>query len=433
MLLWPRRGLWRHGDFLRLWGAQTVSQFGSQISAIALPLVAVIALDVSAFQVALLGAVEMLPFSLFALPAGVWVDRLPRKPILVLADMGRGAALATIPLAWSLGALTIWQLYAVGFVVGLFTVFFDVAYQSYLPSLVARDLLLEGNSKLEISRSAAQIGGPGLGGVLVQAITAPYAIVADAVSFVWSALLVGRIQRREDPVVPTEERSMRRELVEGLRYLLGDPRWRAIALNVATFNFSANAAFSIFLVYAVRELDLSPATIGAVVALGNVGWLLGAMLAARVSSRIGIGRTLILGGALSGFGGLLVPLAPKSFPIPFLVASEMAIALGIVLYNVTGISLIQALVPQRMLGRMNASRRWIVWGVIPLGNVVGGALATTIGLRGTLFAGTIAAACCFLFLTVEPLRTIERLPEAGEPTPGDVLAELPLDAQTAET
>ena len=413
--LWPRGGLWRHGDFVRLWAAQTVSQFGSQVSGIALPLVAVLTLESSAFSVAMLGAVEMLPFLLIALPAGVWVDRLPRRPILIAGDLGRAVALGSIPLAWAFDVLTIWQLYVVGFVVGVFTVFFDVAYQSFLPSLVSRSQLVEGNSKLEVSRSAAQIGGPGLGGVLVGAITAPYAIVADAVSFVWSGLLVTGIRGREERSAPTETPNMKRELIEGLRYILGDRRWRAISLYVSTVNFCWAAAFSIFLVYAVRELHLSPGKIGLIFALGNLGSLVGAVLSGRVARRLGIGRTIVLSGALSGFASLLVPLAPKDNPIPFLVASQVGVAAGIVLYNVTAISLMQALTPPRLLWRMNASRRWIVWGTIPLGSLAGGVLASTVGLRETLFAGAIAASLCFLFLLAEPLRTIKQLPDPELP------------------
>ena len=430
--VWPRGGLWRHGDFLRLWAAQTVSQFGSQISGIAVPLVAILTLDSSAFSVAMLGAVEMLPFLLIALPAGVWVDRLPRRPILIAGDLGRAVALGSIPLAWAFDVLTIWQLYVVGFVVGVFTVFFDVAYQSFLPSLVSRAQLVDGNSKLEFSRSAAQIGGPGLGGILVGAITAPYAIVADALSFVWSGLLIVRIRGREERVVPTEAPNMKRELVEGLRYILGDRRWRAISLYVSTVNFCWAAAFSIFLVYAVRELHLSAGTIGLIFALGNLGSLVGAVLSGRVARRLGIGRTIVLSGALSGFASLLVPLAPQDNPIPFLVASQVGVAAGIVLYNVTAISLMQALTPPRLLGRMNASRRWIVWGTIPLGSLVGGVLASTVGLRETLFAGSIASCFCFLFLLAEPLRTIKQLPDPDEPAVAEELVELPLEAQRAE-
>ena len=186
--LWPTGGLWRHRDFLKLWSAETISQFGTQVSQLALPLVAILVLDASAFEVAALGDVEFLPFMLFTLPAGVWVDRLPRRPILIVGDFGRAALLATIPVAYVADVLTLGQLYVVGFLVGICTVFFDVAYQSYLPSLVERDQIVDGNSKLEISRSAAQVGGPGVGGGLVEIFTAPYAVLVDAISFLGSAV-----------------------------------------------------------------------------------------------------------------------------------------------------------------------------------------------------------------------------------------------------
>ena len=197
MRLWPTGGLWRHRDFLNLWGAETVSQIGSQITGLALPLVAILVLDASAFQVALLGVIEFAPFILISLPAGVWVDRLRRKPILVTADLGRALLLGSIPVAHWLGLLTIWQLYVVGFVVGVLTVFFDVAYQSYLPSLVSRDQIIDGNSKLEISRSGAQLAGPGLAGGLVQALTAPIAVLVDAISFLASGLFLFGIKQEE--------------------------------------------------------------------------------------------------------------------------------------------------------------------------------------------------------------------------------------------
>ena len=423
--------LWRERDFVLLWGAQSISQFGSQISLVALPLVAIVSLEATPFQVAALGAVEMLPFLLIALPAGVWVDRLPRKPILVLADLGRGSALATIPLAYAIDALAIWQLYVVGFVVGICTVFFDVAYQSFLPSLVAREQLVEGNSKLEVSRSAAQLGGPGVGGLLVSAITAPYAVLADAVSFAWSGLLIARIRRAEVVPARAEHASMRQELIEGVRYIVRDPRWRAIAEYVAIVNFFYSVAFSIFLVYAVRELDWSATLIGLVLALGNVGALAGALLASRVSTRVGIGRTLVLSGIVSGVPMLLIAAAPKGIAVPLVVAALGLIGFGIILYNVNAISLMQALTPERMLGRMNASRRWIVWGTIPLGNVVGGVLAETIGLRPTIFVGAIGASFCFVPLLSRPLRTIKSLPVVERPT--EELVELPLETQSAET
>ena len=426
--LWPRGGLWRHPDFLRLWGAQTLSQVGSQVSLIALPLVAVITLEASAFEVALLGTVDFLPFLLFALPVGVWVDRVARKPVLVLADVGRGLALATIPAAAIADVLTIWQLYAVGFFVGTMTVCFDVAYQSYLPSLVERTQLVEGNSKLEISRSTAQVAGPGAGGLLVAAVTAPFAILVDAVSYLWSAALLFRIRKPETPPERADGTTMWKELLEGVRYVLGDPRWRAFAGYVASVNFFMTLAYSIFMVYAVRELGLSAAVIGAMFALGNIGALAGAAVAGRVARRLGSGNTLVFAGILSGPPFLLVPLAPQSFPVPFLVAAFAIQGFAIVLFNITGVSLIQALTPSRILGRMNASRRFMVWGTIPLGSLTGGVLAETVGLRETLFAGAIGASFCFLFLLSPALRRVEEPAEEGV---GADEVRLPLETQAA--
>ena len=413
--------LLRHRDFVRLWGAQTVSQLGSQVSNLALPLVAVLVLHASAFRVALLGTVEMLPFLLFALPTGAWVDRMARRPVLVVADVLRAAALASIPIVAAVASLTIWQLYAVGFVVGTLTVFFDVAYQSYLPSLVGRTHLVEGNAKLELSRSAAQIAGPGAGGVLIGAITAPYAIAVDAVSFLWSALLVGRIRAREPVPERDENRNMLREVGEGLRYLLHDPRWRPFAAYVAIYNFGGSILFSIYVVYAVRTLHLSPGELGLVFSLGNLGWLAGALVVRRVGIRFGAGPTMIVCGLLAGAPNFLIPVAPRSLAIPFLVTAQVVIALAIVVFNVTGISLMQRLTPDRILGRLNASRRWIVWGTQPLGALAGGALATTIGLRPTLVTGALITTLCVAFLFVKPIRALRDVPDEPEPSSESLL------------
>jgi MFS family permease len=407
-------GLWRHRDFLWLWSSQTVSQFGSQVSQLALPLVAIVVLRESAFAVAMLGMVEFLPFLLFSLPAGVWVDRLPRRPMLVAADVVRALALASVPVAYWLDALSIWQLYAVGFIVGVGTVFFDVAYQSYLPTLVKRDQLSDGNSKLEISRSAAQLGGPGLGGILIAILTAPVAVAADAISFVVSALLIGRIRSAEREPVREERRSLLSELWEGLRYVLKHEYVRGMATSVAIFNFFGNVGGSIFLVYLVREFGLSATTIGLVLGLGNVGFLAGAFVAKRVEARLGVGRTIVGSMALSPFGLLLVPLAPRELAAPLLVASGVIVGFAIVLYNVSAISLMQAITPDRLLGRMNASRRFLVWGVIPLGALAGGTLASTIGLRPTLFVGAIGASLAIVPLLFSPIRSLERVPDEDQ-------------------
>jgi MFS family permease len=433
--LWPRGGLWRHADFLKLWSAETISQFGSNVSQIALPLVAVIVLHASAFQVAVLSTIDFLPFLLFTLPAGVWVDRLARRPIVVIADLGRALTLGSVPFAAAVGHVTLAQLYIVGFVTGTLTVFFDVSYQSILPSLVERDQLVEGNSKLEISRSAAQIGGPGIGGLLVRAFTAPYAVLADAISYLWSAFFLFAIRRRE--IVPeraADAPSMRRELIDGLKYLLRHRYWRPISMSTATFNFFGNVGGALLIVYAVRRLHMSPLELGVTFALSNFGALGAAVLANKIGSRLGIGRTIILGDFFGAFPLVLVPLAPVSFPIPFIVAAFTLSGFGIVLYNVTAISLTQSLTPERLLGRVNASRRFIVWGTIPLGSLVGGALAATVGLRPTLFVGALGCTLALLPLSLSAVRSIKELPTEPEvPLVEDVLLPTEAAGLSAET
>ena len=423
---WPRAGLWRHADFLKLWSAETISQLGSQVTALALPLVAIVTLEVSAFEVALLSVIELAPFILVSLPAGVWVDRMRRKQILVVADLGRVLLLMSVPLAYWLDALTMWQLYAVGFVFGALTVFFDVAYQSYLPSLVDREQLVEGNAKLEVSRSGAQIAGPSIAGPVIELLTAPVALVADALSFLASALFLFGIKRQEQlPERKPEEAKpkMRAELSEGVRYVLGHRYLRWIAASTATFNFFGSIMFAIFLVYAVRELDLSPTALGFIFAVGNVGYLAGAVLTSRVSRRLGIGPTLVLGTA-TGASSLLIPLAPEASPIPFLVASQAITSLGLPIYNVTQVSFRQAITPERLQGRMNSVMRFIVWGVMPLGSLLGGALATATDLRVAIWVGAIGMSFSCLPIVLSPVRTLRAMPEATEATPadGEVLA-----------
>ena len=422
---WPTGGLWRHGDFLKLWSAETISQFGSQVGGLALPLVAILVLDASAFEVAALTTVEFLPFILFTLPAGVWVDRLPRRPILIVGDFGRAVLLVTIPIAYVADALTLGQLFVVGFLVGIFQVFFDVAYQSYLPSLVDRDKIIEGNSKFEISRSAAQVGGPGLGGVLVQVFTAPYAVLLDAISFVASGLFILGI-RKEEPR-PEVERdvdgrkpSLWTDLKEGLRFVLGNANLRAQAGCTATSNLFSSVAFSILLVYAVRELDLSAGLIGAVFSAGAIGSLGAALTATRVSRRFGIGPTSIVVAALFGPTMLLVAFAPTgNAAIPFLVAAMLVFGYTVVVYNIAQVSYRQAICPPRLQGRMNSVMRFIVWGTIPVGTLLGGALATWIGFRETIVVGAIGGGLGALFLFFSPQRHLRDLPEPVD----DIVAE----------
>lgn len=413
MKLWPTGGLWRHPDFVKLWSAETVSQFGTQFTQLALPLAAIDVLDASAFEVAALTTVEFLPFLLVSLPAGVWVDRLRRRPMLVAGDLARAGLLASIPIVYAFDALTIWQLYAVGFFVGIATVFFDVAYQSYLPSIVQRDQLIDGNAKLEISRAAAQLGGPGLAGVVIQALKAPAAIAVDAVSFVGSALFIFRIRKHErSPQAEGPRRRMREELREGLRYVLTHPYLKNIAACTALFNFFGNMGFAVLLVFARRDLGLSPLAIGLALTISNVGPLVAAFNAHRISSRFGVGRTIIWASVLGGPAFLIIPFAPQgNAALTFLIPAFILGGLANVIYNVTQVSLRQAITPERIQGRMNSVMRFIVWGTIPLGSLIGGVLATTIGVKETLIVGGIG--CCIPFLPVlfSPVRGIRTMPE----------------------
>jgi MFS family permease len=437
--LWPTGGLWRHPDFLKLWSAETISVFGSTVDDIAFPLVAVLVLDASAFEVAVLGTVLFLPFLLFTLPAGVLVDRLPRRPILIVGDFGRAALYATVPIAYVADVLTLWQLYAVGFLVGVFQVFFDVAYQSYLPSLVDRDRIVEGNSKLEISRSAAQVGGPGLGGLLVEIFTAPYAVLVDALSFVGSGLFLLGIRKHEETpqraTIDGRKTSLWTELREGFRFVIGNPNLRAQAGCTGTSNFFSNVAFAAFLVFAVRELGLSAGAIGLIFSVGAAGTFLAAVTANRLSTRFGIGPTTIAVGALWGPATIAIGFAPEgNAAIPILIAATVISGFSIVVYNIVQVSYRQAICPPRLQGRMNSVMRFIVWGTIPLGTLAGGGLATWLGLREAIVIGGIGTTVAILWIVFSPQRHLHEMPEpiedeprvdelgAGLPAIGDPLA-----------
>ncbi len=412
------RSLWRHPDFLKLWSAETISQFGSQVTGLALPLVAILTLQASAFEVGLLTAIEFLPFLIVGLPAGVWVDRLRRRPILIAGDLGRAAALGSIPLAYVLGVLSIAQLYVVAFVVGVLTVFFDVAYQSYLPSLVDRSQLVEGNSKLEVSRSGAGVLGPGIAGALIELFRAPLAIALDALSFVLSGLFVLLIRRQEPVPVRAmtadgSRAGMRAQIAEGLRYVLGHPLLRHIAATTATSNLFSIMAQAVLLVYAVRELGLEPGTIGLIFSLGALGFLGGAVLTAPITRRVGLGRAIVGSIFFSGFALLLVPLAPRDNPVPLLVAAQAIVGFGVPIYNINQVSLRQAITPERMQGRMNATMRFVVWGVFPIGALIGGVLGTTIGLQPTLWVSAIGATFAFLPVFFSQVRSLRAIPEAA--------------------
>lgn len=409
--------LWRHRDFLKLWSAETISRFGSEITGLALPLAAVIVLDASPFAVSALIVVETLPFVLFAIPAGVWVDRLARKPILVAADIARAVLLLSIPIAYAFDALTMGQLYVVGFLVGIGTVFFDVSYQSYLPSLVAREQLVDGNSKLEISRSGSQLAGPGAAGGLIGLVGAPVAILVDALSFLFSAVFLFAI-RKPEPRPQREEGapkpSMVAEAKEGLRFVLRSRYLRPICICTGMANFFWSMSGAILIVYAVRELDLSPALIGLVFSIANVGPLAAAFTTARISRRFGVGRTILWSAVIFGSALVVYAAAPKDLAVPLFIGAGIVAGFSVVAYNVTQLSFRQAICPERLQGRMNAVIRFLVWGTMPLGALLGGALGTWIGLRPALWVAAIGALFTFVPILLSPVRSIRRMPEPGE-------------------
>ncbi|HEY8291581.1 MAG TPA: MFS transporter, partial [Thermomicrobiales bacterium] len=410
-------GLWRHANFLRLWTGQTISQFGSQITLLALPLAAALTLHATPAEMGILSAAETAPFLLVGLFAGVWVDRLHRRPILLITDFARGVLLLAIPLAALLGALTIGLLYAVAFLVGILTVFFDVAYQSFLPALVGRAQLVEGNSKLEVSRSAAQIAGPGAAGGLVQLVTAPIAIVVDAASFFISALFLVFVRVPEPAPAPRiAGRSIWREIGEGLRVVVHNPLLRAIAGSTATSNLGGNIAQAILILYLTRPLGLGAGVIGVIFATGSVGFLCAALLAERIAGRFGLGPAIVGSIAVGALGALLIPIAqrPAGFAIPLLIASQFILGGSGTVYNINQVSLRQAITPDHLLGRMNATMRFIVWGTLPIGALIGGVLGGAIGLRPTLIVGAVIQSGAFLWTYFSPVRALREQPEEAD-------------------
>jgi MFS family permease len=391
-----------------------VSQLGSQVSLLALPLLAIKTLHATTFQVGALSAVEFAPFIVVGLQAGVIVDRRRRGPVLIAGDIGRAIALISIPVAWWLGVLTLAQLFVVVFITGVLTVFFDVAYQSYLPALVDRDQLGDGNAKLEMSRSGAEIAGPGLAGSLVQLVGAPAAVVADAVSFVLSAIGVLSIRREEPPVrraEPTDRPTMRSEIAQGLRYVLGHPALRLIAGCTATSNYFHSMLSAVLLVYLVRTLHYSAGLIGLLFMISNLGFLTGAAISGRVQRRLRLGPTILTSILISEIGSLVVGFSPVRFAFGWIVGGMLLFAFGGPIYNIAQVSYRQAITPNEMLGRMNATMRFVVWGTMPLGSLTGGLLGTVLGLRPTLAIAGAGGMLSVLWALGRPVRTLDAIPD----------------------
>jgi MFS family permease len=404
--------LLRHADFRRLWAADALSQAGTQVTFIALPLLLIKVLDAGPFEVGLLTTFEFLAFLVVGLPAGVWVDRMRRRNVLIVTDLVRGLLYGSLPLAWAFDVLTLGQVYVVALVAGVCTVFFDVAYQSYLPHLVGRDNLVEGNAKLQGTQSVAQVAGPTVGGVLVQALTAPYAILVDAASYLWSAVWVGAIQSREPRPERAPDRHLGREMKEGLAFVLGNRLLRAITACTGTANLFQNVGMTVFVVLlaSASGLNLSAGTIGLLFSATAVGGVFGAMVARRFAGWVGQGPALWISIAIGVPAVLPMPFVQRGWLLWLLAAGQVVFGASIVVYNITQVSFRQLLCPERLLGRMNATIRFAVWGTIPIGSLLGGILGATIGLRPTLWVAVAGSLLAVLPVFLSPLRTMRELP-----------------------
>ena len=392
--------LWLHSGFLKLWAAETVSGFGSQVTIVALPLLAALTLDASPLQMGLLSAAGTAPFLLIGLLVGVLVDRVRRIPLLVASDLARAALLAGIPVAWMFGWLNMGLLYTVALGTGVFTVVFEVAAMSLLPALVGRKNLVEGNGKLEASRSLAQVGGPGISGWLVGLFGAPLTILLDAISYLASAVFLVRLKIPEEPSSSGSRRPALQDVLEGLRVVFTHRLLRPLVLCSTTHSFFGFVFLSVYVLYLTDDLGLGPATVGLVFALGGVGALLGALAANPVARKVGQGRAMAGSMVTCGLFGMAIPLAVvvPAVALPMILAAEFIQYLFLTSYRVGEVSARQALTKDHLLGRVNATQRFLVYGAIPLGGLCGGFLGEMIGVPLTLVTGMLGVLLASLWL-----------------------------------
>jgi len=405
------RGRWVEGEFLKLWGGQTVSELGSSITLLALPTAAVLVLHANVLQVGLLAAMTRIPFPFLSLFAGVVVDRLPKRPILILCDSGRCLVLGSIPLTASLNLLSLPQLFVTAFVSGVLTVFFDVAYLSYVPILAGRDRLSDANAKLQMSMSLAQVAGPGLAGLLVQVLDAARAIAADAATFLVSALAVVWIRGPGDQPDASERRGVARELVDGLQFVGTHPILRAQIVIIAYTVMGGHFIDGVQYVFAYKEAHLTPGLYGLALTLSSLGAFAGLAVVKPVTARLGVGPSIAV-----GFGGFAIMLAflPLALVLPAVVVITVVFfvcSMTDTVTNVNQVTLRQSVTPDRYLGRMNSIFRTVVWGAIPLGSIAGGALASALGTVATFEIGAAIALTGAVALFISPIGRLRAFPK----------------------
>ncbi|RFU36572.1 MFS transporter [Actinomadura logoneensis] len=401
-------------DFRLFWIGETTSKIGSGVSGVAIPLAAVSVLHASTFQVGLLTAATWLPWLLVGLPAGAWVDRMPRRPLMVTCNLASTALLLSLPVSAWLGVLTFWQLAATALLTGVAGVFFQTAYQVYLPSLLDREDLAAGNARMQGSESFAQVAGPGLAGGITQALGVLGGLVADAASFAVSTLCLLGIRGEEEPVAPRERTSLGRDILTGLRFVTGDPYLRVFALFGAVFNLAFIAYQAVLVVFLIRDLGVREGVVGLLMMGISVGGVIGAAVATRVTERFGSARGLLV--ALFGTVpfALAIPLTEPGPRLAFLVVGGLMIGVGTVVSNVIRGSFRQLYTPRELLGRVSVSMMFLNFGTIPLGGLLGGVLGEAVGIRPTLWVMAVTMAASPLLLLVGPLRRGRDLPATGD-------------------
>ena len=401
--------LWRHMNFLKLWSAETISAFGDAISDVALPLVAIITLGAGAREMGILKALDNAPILLFGLFIGVWMDRVRRQPLMIATQVSRGILLVTIPVATAAGILRIELLYLISFLSGMLSAIFILATTTFLPSLVPRENLVEANSKLSVSRSATRIVGPGLAGLLVERITAPFTVALNVLSCLISAACLVFVRSAES--IQTRNRPTQgiwHEISEGLRTIFVHPILSPMIIGTTIGSFGGAIHGTVYILYLNRELMINPTWFGIILASGGAASVLGAAVANLGAQRYGPGPMLIASTLLMAIGMGIVPLAAEvgRFTILMLIIAQAFQSIGFALYSINQISLRQAITPSELLGRVNASRRVLVFGVIPFGAMISGALGETIGLQLTLVIGAVVAFFSFVFHLTSPLRYV---------------------------
>jgi Transmembrane secretion effector len=430
-LVRPSGGLWREADFLRLWSAQGISALGSRITRTALPILAVMTIGASVEQIAILSALALAPGVIVGLAMGGRVDRRAKRPMLIAADLFRATLLLTVPAAAWLGSLSMGQIYAVAALTCAATTLFQIADKAYLPALIGRNRLVDGNAKLEATEAIAEITGPGLGGLLVQAITAPVAIAFDAISFLVSALLLGAIRRVEVPAaadIDGHRPNLIHDLRVGLRACVLHPSVRPVFLVEAVSAFLNGTFATLYTVYALKTLDLTPATLGLVISVGGIGALFGALLAARCSRLLGLGRALIVCMAGSRLAALLIPMArgPNWLAVSCLVGHQLVGDAMIMAYYVLAVSLRQTVLPPDTLGRANATFHVAAGVLVPIGALLAGSLATATDLRTALWISALGGLANPVILQLSAVRRLKAMPASvgheSPPGPADMSA-----------